>query len=98
MKTGDKITVAGIYQRRTFWQWLKNRPRKLQSFEVIATTTSEGYFDNSPIPFKRVDMLMAMIVAIQSFHSIKKAKDIKSTKKISSDALAEIGKILGYEP
>lgn len=34
VKIGDTFTVAGLYERRTFWQWLKRKPKKLQVWKA----------------------------------------------------------------
>lgn len=38
LKPGDNVTIAGKYQRRTFWQWLTGQPRKLKLYEIEETT------------------------------------------------------------
>jgi hypothetical protein len=35
MQVGDTYTVAGVYTRRTFWQWLRRAPRQLLLFTVL---------------------------------------------------------------
>ena len=40
MKIGDKFIVSGMYKRRSFWQWIRNEPKKLQQFVVKHTCTS----------------------------------------------------------
>lgn len=40
LKIGDTFTLANQYRTRTFWQWLTNKPRKLQIYKITAETTS----------------------------------------------------------
>lgn len=35
---GERFTIAGVYERRTFWQWLFRRPRQLKQW----VCTEEG--------------------------------------------------------
>lgn len=42
LKVGDTYTIAGVYRRRTFWQWLTRQPRTLQVFHVTAIITSDA--------------------------------------------------------
>jgi hypothetical protein len=37
MRIGDTYTIAGVYERRTFWQWLWRAPRQLHIFTLIQT-------------------------------------------------------------
>lgn len=37
LKVGDRLTIAGKYQRRTFWEWLTRQPRQLQQYRVKDT-------------------------------------------------------------
>lgn len=41
-KTGDSLTIAGTFKRRTFWQWLTRKPRELLTFTVVDNVTSEN--------------------------------------------------------
>jgi hypothetical protein len=34
IKPGDTITVAGMYRKRIFWQWLTRKPKELFKFTV----------------------------------------------------------------
>jgi hypothetical protein len=31
---GDRYTIAGVYRRRTWWEWLTRTPRRLQVWVV----------------------------------------------------------------
>ncbi len=37
MQQGDTFTIEGQYARRTLWQWLTLRPRRLQVFTITAS-------------------------------------------------------------
>lgn len=37
LRQGDIITIAGVYKRRTFWQWLFHRPAALQQYTFNRT-------------------------------------------------------------
>lgn len=41
-KTGETLSIAGNYKRRTFWQWLTRRPRELKTFIVGDNVTTEN--------------------------------------------------------
>lgn len=43
LKIGETFTIDGIYKRRTFWEWLKRKPKKLQKLKVI--TEEQGYVE-----------------------------------------------------
>jgi len=34
LKPGDHYTIAGVYRRRTWWEWLTGAPRRLQVWYV----------------------------------------------------------------
>lgn len=34
LQPGDIVSIAGVYRRRTLWQWLTRQPRVLQQFIV----------------------------------------------------------------
>jgi len=34
LKPGDRYTIAGVYRRRTWWEWLTGAPRPLQVWVV----------------------------------------------------------------
>jgi len=34
LSIGDELTFEGVYERRTFWQWLRRAPRKLKIFRI----------------------------------------------------------------
>lgn len=38
LQTGDIVSFEGVYRRRTLWQWLLRRPRRLKNFIVTART------------------------------------------------------------
>jgi len=40
-KDGDIFTFQDRYKRRTFWQWLTNKPKELQKFKVIGDASVE---------------------------------------------------------
>ena len=42
VRTGDTITIAGVFKRRTWWQRLLRRPKALQQF----TVNRSGAIDN----------------------------------------------------
>lgn len=44
MKIGDRITMAGVFKRRTFWQWLTRKPREFQTHIITAEATAA--YDN----------------------------------------------------
>jgi len=35
---GDFITIEANYERRTFWQWLRNKPRRLKLYKAQNNT------------------------------------------------------------
>ncbi len=41
LQPGDRFTIAGLYQRRTWWQWLTRQPRRLQVHIVQRSDTDE---------------------------------------------------------
>lgn len=34
LKVGDTFTMAGSYQRRSWWQWLTRQPQRLVVYQV----------------------------------------------------------------
>lgn len=34
LQVGDIVNIAGVYKRRTLWQWLTRQPRVLQQWIV----------------------------------------------------------------
>lgn len=34
IKRGDLITFADVYHRRSFWEWLTNKPKKLRIYRA----------------------------------------------------------------
>jgi hypothetical protein len=42
LKVGDTYTIAGVYRRRTLWQWLTGQPRVLQVFTITTVVSSGG--------------------------------------------------------
>ncbi len=34
LQPGDRYTIAGVYRRRTWWEWLTRQPRRLQVWVV----------------------------------------------------------------
>jgi len=36
IKPGDIITVAGLYKKRTFWEWITRKPKELRQFVIGA--------------------------------------------------------------
>ena len=36
IKAGDMCTIQGIYEPRTFWQFITMRPRKLKQFKAMS--------------------------------------------------------------
>lgn len=42
---GDKITISGMYEKRTFWQWLTRKKPTPQVFTIKEKTTSKITYD-----------------------------------------------------
>jgi hypothetical protein len=42
LETGDIITLAGIYKKRTVWQWLTLKHKQLERFRVIDTVRNKS--------------------------------------------------------
>lgn len=40
LEKGDSFTIASQYECRTFWQWIRNKPKKLKKFIVTHTYES----------------------------------------------------------
>lgn len=48
LKIGDTITIGSQYKRRTFWQWLRNEPKALQEYKIVATNESYSEYVKPP--------------------------------------------------
>jgi hypothetical protein len=44
VQPGDIVQIAGVYKRRTFWQWLTRRSKQLQSFKIGAVNESTIHY------------------------------------------------------
>ncbi len=40
LKIGDKITIANMYKRRSFKQWLLRKPQELAIFYITTTNSA----------------------------------------------------------
>lgn len=47
MNIGDTFTIANRYKRRAFWQWLRNEPKELQQYKVVAINESYSRYEKS---------------------------------------------------
>lgn len=50
MEIGTRVTVEKIYKHRTFWEWLKKKPRELQDFIVISNGTDKKTMNYEVLP------------------------------------------------
>lgn len=39
---GDTFTMAGLYKRRSLWQWITRQPKHLKVYTVTGGSTNPG--------------------------------------------------------
>lgn len=42
IKIGDKFTLSGCYKRRSFFEWLRNKPKELRIYTIISDNSSDN--------------------------------------------------------
>ncbi len=45
LQPGDIVQIAGVYKRRTLWQWLTRQSKQMQSFKIGAVNRSIIHYE-----------------------------------------------------